>query len=522
MSRHPRIAAALTAAVTGTCLALAIPASGSAAPDDHRPDRAAPEANRAPVHGTAQDDRYIVVFDKGSTHRQVRSARSDARGNGATIHATYRTVIDGFAATLPPRALRGLRNNPHVAYLEADQPVHLADTESPATWGLDRSDQRSLPLDNSYTYAESGAGVTAYIIDTGIRNSHQEFSGRASSGYTAISDGRGTDDCNGHGTHVAGTVGGETYGVAQDVDLVAVRVLGCNGSGTTSGVIAGVDWVAEDASGPSVANMSLGGGASTSLDNAVSGAIDAGVTFAVAAGNDYGADACDGSPSRVAPALTVGSSTSTDSRSNFSNIGPCLDLFAPGSSITSAWIDSDTDTNTISGTSMATPHVAGAAALFLEANPGASPASVNAAIVDSATSGALSDVGSGSPNLLLYSNLDGSDPEPEPDPDPTCGDLPEGATGTLSGSGDVDYHPAPDGYFYTGAGTHLGCLSGPSSADFDLYLEKWNGWGWSVVAQSISSDSEEEISYSGTSGYYSWRVESWSGSGSYDFGFARP
>ncbi|UUZ58480.1 S8 family peptidase [Nocardioides sp. B-3] len=281
--------------------------------------------------GTASDGRYIVVLDKDAGAANLTAAKSDARADGARVTHTYTSVLDGFAAKLSPRALRGLRNNPNVAYIEADAPVQLTDTQSPATRGLDRIDQRDLPLNNSYTYAQSGAGVTAYIIDTGIRTTHSEFSGRAVAGYSAIADGRGTDDCNGHGTHVAGTVGGETYGVAQDVRPVAVRVLDCNGSGSNSGVIAGVDWVTQNhsAGSPAVANMSLGGGVSSALDTAVSNSIADGVSYALAAGNDSGANACNGSPGRVAAGLTIGSTTNTDARSSFSNIGSCLDLFAP-------------------------------------------------------------------------------------------------------------------------------------------------------------------------------------------------
>jgi subtilisin family serine protease len=472
------------------------------------------------VIGSSSQDRYIVVFDKGVSTATVKDARAQARADGAQVSHTYRAALDGFAAKLPDRALRGLRNHPRVAFIEADRQVTATDTQSPATWGIDRVDQRSLPLSNSYNFDESGAGVTAYIIDTGIRRTHAEFSGRAVSGYSAISDGRGTDDCNGHGTHVAGTVGGETYGVAQDARLVAVRVLDCQGSGSNSGVIAGVDWVTSNhtAGSPAVANMSLGGGASSALDTAVNNSINDGVTYALAAGNDSGANACNGSPGRVAAGLTVGSSTSTDARSSFSNIGSCLDLFAPGSSITSAWITSDSSTNTISGTSMATPHVAGAAALHLQADPGASPSAVGNAIVSSATTGVLTNIGSGSPNRLLFTGEGGGTTPP-----PSGCSLPESASGSLSGAGDLDYQPAPDGYYYSSAsGTHAGCLEGPSGTDFDLYLEKWNGSSWVVVAQSLSADSTEEISYSGTTGYYSWRVESYSGSGSYTLGFDRP
>ena len=276
-----------------------------------------------------------------------------------------------------------------------------------ATWGLDRIDQRDLPLNGTYSYTTLAAGVHVYVIDTGIRSTHAEFGGRVSStGYTAISDGNGTNDCNGHGTHVAGTIGGATYGVAKGVTLHAVRVLNCSGSGSTSGVIAGVNWVTANHTAPAVANMSLGGGASTALDDAVRNSVASGVTYAVAAGNSN-ANACNSSPSRVSQALTVGSSTNTDARSSFSNFGTCVDVFAPGSNITSAWYTSNTATNTISGTSMASPHVAGAAALYLATDPSAPPSTVHAAVVDNASVNKLSSIGSGSPNRLLHSIFGG-------------------------------------------------------------------------------------------------------------------
>ena len=276
-------------------------------------------------------------------------------------------------------------------------------TETGATWGIDRIDQRNLPLSGTYTYTHTGAGVTAYIIDTGINTTHNEFGGRASVGYDAIGDGRNGIDCNGHGTHVSGTVGGATYGVAKGVTLKAVRVLDCTGSGTNSGVIAGVDWVTSHHSGPSVANMSLGGGASTALDNAVSNSIASGVTYGIAAGNSN-RNACNYSPARTATAITVGATTSTDARASYSNYGSCLDIFAPGSSITSSWIGSNTATNTISGTSMATPHVVGVAAQYLQSNPTASAATVRNALVANGTTGKVTSAGRNSPNVLLFTN----------------------------------------------------------------------------------------------------------------------
>ncbi len=517
--RHPARSHLVTTLALLLVLVLALPAGAQGPPDP--PDQR-PGGGEAPVVGQdapgAIRDRYIVVFDKSARGADVRNARAEAQRRGGQVHHTYSTALRGFAATLPDNALRNLQRNPNVAFIEADAVVELTETQSPATWGLDRIDQRSRPLDNSYTYTATGAGVRSYIIDTGIRRTHSEFGGRAVHGYTAINDGRGSTDCNGHGTHVAGTVGGSTYGAAKATTLVAVRVLNCQGSGTNSGVIAGVDWVTSNHVKPAVANMSLGGGASTALDNAVANSVAAGVTYAVAAGNDN-RDACNYSPARVGSALTVGATTSSDARSSFSNYGSCLDIFAPGSSITAAWHTSDTATNTISGTSMASPHVAGVAALYLESNATASPAAVGSAITGSATSGVLSGVGSGSPNLLLYS-LGGGAPGPDPDPDPACS-YAEAYAGSLSGSGDYDYQPNGT-YYYSGSGTHRGCLIGPSGTDFDLYLWKWNGSSWQTVARSISSSSTEDVVYQGTAGYYVWRIESYSGSGSYTFTMSRP
>jgi len=360
----------------------------------------------APIQGadsaTAIPGRYIVVFKPGTPAAQVNAAAEHARGGGGQVDFVYESALSGFAGSFPEQALFGLSHNPNIEFIEADQVVTIDTTQSPATWGLDRIDQTNLPLNNSYTYNFTGAGVTAYIIDTGIRIAHNEFGGRASSGRDFVDNDSNADDCHGHGTHVAGTVGGSTYGVAKGVSLVAVRVLNCSGSGTNSGVIAGIDWVtSQHTTGKAVANMSLGGGVSTALDNAVRNSIADGVVYAIAAGNSN-RDACRFSPARTAEAITVGATTSTDARASYSNKGACLDLFAPGSSITSAWITSNSSTNTISGTSMATPHVAGVAALYLEGHS-ATPQQVRDAIVGAATPNVVGNPGKDSPNLLLYS-----------------------------------------------------------------------------------------------------------------------
>ncbi|MGC5305997.1 S8 family peptidase [Micromonospora zamorensis] len=371
-------------------------------------------AVRAAGGATAVPDSYIVVLKDSAVARDRvgDTAKRLSGRHGGTVARTYGAALRGFEVKVSASAAARIAADPAVAYVEQNHTVSISGTQAnPPSWGLDRIDQRNLPLDSSYTYPNTASNVHAYIIDTGIRFSHNDFGGRATSGYDAV-DGGSADDCNGHGTHVAGTVGGSAYGVAKAVQLVGVRVLNCSGSGTNAGVIAGVDWVTANAIKPAVANMSLGGGANTSLDNAVRNSIASGVTYGLAAGNDSGANACNTSPARTTEAITVGSTTSTDARSSFSNIGTCLDIFAPGSSITSAWYNSNTATNTISGTSMATPHVVGAAALVASANPSWTPAQVRNQLVANATPNVVSNPGSGSPNLLLYVGTGTTPPPP--------------------------------------------------------------------------------------------------------------
>ena len=352
-------------------------------------------------------DRYIIVFDRG-VQDAPGLARALTTAHGGTLHFTYKNAIKGFAARLPAPAAAAIARHPSVTLVEPDQEMFaIGTTQANATWGLDRVDQRDLPLSTTYTYNATGSGVTVYIIDTGIRTTHQEFGGRATIGFDAL--GGNGQDCHGHGTHVAGTVGGSTYGVAKNVTLIAVRVLDCNGSGTTAGVIAGVDWVTghHSAGTPAAANMSLGGGASTSLDNAVTNSIADGVSYAVAAGNgDFigrPQNACNYSPARVGAAMTIGATDKADQEASWSNYGSCVDMLAPGVGITSAYAGSDTQTSTISGTSMATPYVAGAMALYLQANPGATPGAVEIALETNATPGKIGGMTStATPNLLLY------------------------------------------------------------------------------------------------------------------------
>ena len=354
-------------------------------------------------------NQYIVVFEEDGTiargdHAAVLGRMNAVlRGRGAVPEHVYADAIRGFSAFMSEDDALAIAADPAVAFVEEDSIMEAIVTQTNATWGIDRVDQRNRPLSGTYTYTSTGSGVTAYVIDTGIRRTHTQFGNRAVHGFTAINDGRGSLDCNGHGTHVAGTIGGSTYGVAKGVRLVAVRVLSCSGSGSTSGVIAGVNYVSGNhaPTTPAVANMSLGGGASSALDAAVNNSIADGVTYAIAAGNSN-ANASNYSPARVAAAITVGSSTSSDARSSFSNFGSVVDIFAPGSSITSAWSTSNTSTRTISGTSMATPHVAGAAARYLQGNPGASPGTVLNALVADATVNVLSGIPTGTANRLLF------------------------------------------------------------------------------------------------------------------------
>lgn len=349
-------------------------------------------------------NQYIVILNKdvGSSNE---FAQGIAKQHGGKVLQTYDAVLKGFAIYLPDVAgtafVEAMKKNPKVVSVENDTIMKVdATTQSNSDWGLDRIDQKNLPLDSAYSYLQTGSGTTAYIVDTGILSTHQQFSGRVLSGYTAISDGNGTSDCHGHGTHVAGTVGGSTYGVAKNVSLVPIRILGCDGSGASSNVIAGLDWILKNGKKPAVVNMSLGGDANTSLDSAVENLFNNGYVMVVAAGNSN-TDACSSSPARVSKAITVAATDSTDTRASYSNYGSCVDIFAPGSQINSSWIGSNTATKVLNGTSMATPHVVGVVAEMLQSTPTATPQTISNNLLNQASNNVVKNP-SGSPNRLLY------------------------------------------------------------------------------------------------------------------------
>jgi serine protease len=618
-----------TLSFTLTGAALLAASSLTFAKFSDRPTEAEFREAERPVYGeyivVLKDSAASLGYERSGAPSTASVANTMARSYGLDVSYTYSHVLRGFVARADEKALVELLMDSRVAYVEENGVVSISQTtQNNATWGLDRVDQRDRPLNGTYVYDTNASNVYTYIIDTGVRPTHNDFGGRVISGYTAISDGRGSSDCNGHGTHVAGTVAGATWGVAKSAVIVPIRVLGCNGSGTNAGVIAGMDWVTANHVKPAVANMSLGGGASTTTDSAVTRMRNAGVTVVVAAGNEN-QNACNVSPARSSSAITVGSTTSSDARSSFSNWGSCVDIMAPGSSITAPWYTSNTATNTISGTSMAAPHVAGIAALYLADNPSATPAQVENAVIGNASVNKLSGL-NGAPNLLAYSRFGGGGGNPPPPPGPTelqngvavtglsgatgsetffTIDVPAGATNLVvqisGGSGDADLYTRfgtapttssyacrpwlngnnetcteaspsagthhvmvrgyssysgvtivasfvepssapctncdqytgslsgtgstqaqPNGTWYqTGSGTHRGWLVGPTNADFDLELYRWTGQ-WTLVASSTSANSEEFIEYNGASGYYYWRVRSYSGSGSYDFYLQRP
>ena len=370
---------------------------------------------------------YIVLLQPG-VDDVAEAAATLTRIHGGDVGHLYRHAVKGFSLQIDRAGAWAISREPLVSVVEEDPVVRAVATQTNPPYGLDRTDQRDLPLSGSYNYSATGAGTTAYIIDTGIRISHVDLGGRASHGYDFVDGDADSSDCNGHGTHVAGTVGGNSYGIAKGTSLVGVRVLGCDGSGSGADIIAGIDWVTgqHSAGENDVANMSLGTliGTSSTIDSAVAASIADGTTYAIAAGNGNAIgmadNACNTSPSRVPEAVTVSATDRNDRKASFANYGNCVDLFAPGVDVTSAWYTGDSATNTISGTSMAAPHVAGVAAQYLEVNPGSSPAAVAAALNSNATAGKVTNAGSGSPNRLLYNGfLSAGSPSPSPSPTPT-------------------------------------------------------------------------------------------------------
>ena len=442
-----------------------------AACSDQSVDPAAPAPRPATLSlgggSNAIAGQYIVRFSDAEQDVDGK-AQHIAAAHAGKVTRLYHSAIKGMAIQLPDVAAAGLSTEPGVISVEQDQVMSINTTQSGATWGIDRIDQRTLPLSGTYVYNADGTGVTVYIIDTGINFTHTEYNGRAFTGIDEVTSGGTATDCNGHGSHVSGTVGGTTYGVAKNVKLVAVRVLNCQGSGTTSGVIAGIDWVTAQKNGnpsvPSAANMSLGGGFSSTLNQAVTNSVAAGVVYAIAAGND-GLDACNYSPASAPTAITVGATDINDGFASFSNRGSCVDINAPGVNITSAWINSNTATNTISGTSMATPHVAGTIALYLQVNPTATAAQVDAALKSNAST---TSVPAGTTNAFLYSGFISAAPSTSPPVanfTSSCG----GLSCNFDGSSSTALASASYSWTYGDGGTGSGVTSSHAYAAAGTY-----------------------------------------------------
>ncbi|RPK91993.1 MULTISPECIES: S8 family peptidase [Streptomyces] len=510
-----------TATVIATAAAVALAAAGTL------PATAAERAPEGVILNAgapgAVGDSYIVTLKDSAARSDSAQGKALAKKYGASIERTYRSALNGYAVEATAAEAKKFAADPAVASVSQNRTFTASATQNnPPSWGLDRIDQRSLPLDQRYTYPDkAGEGVTAYIIDTGVRISHSDFGGRAFNGFDAVDNDNVSQDGNGHGTHVAGTVAGTAYGVAKKAKIVGVRVLNNSGSGTTAGVVAGIDWVTANAVKPAVANMSLGGGADSVLDAAVQRSIASGITYAVAAGNES-TNASTKSPARVAEAITVGSTTNTDARSSFSNYGSVVDIFAPGSSITSSWHTSDSATNTISGTSMASPHVAGAAAVYLADNPGSTPAQVSAGLVAAATPGVVGNPGSGSPNRLLHVGAGGTIPDPGKKFENTTGyPINDNATveSPVTVTGITGNAPAALSVPVNISHTYIGDLKidlvAPNGTVFNLKAYGSGGSADNVVttytvnASSVAANGTWKLRVSDNASYDTGRINSW-------------
>lgn len=451
-------------------------------------------------------NRYIVVLEDDGGEGRSSASMADELGREfpGTVHRVFSNALRGYATEMSPETAERLSNDPRVKYVEEDAVVTTETVQYGVSWGLDRVDQHQVPMDTTYNYLRSGNGVNVYVIDSGILTTHPEFEGRVVNSLDLIRDNRPLEQCNGHGTNVAGLVGSATYGVAKSVTLHSVRVVGCDGYGTLSDVLQGIDWVTRHAVTPAVANMSLGGGYSRTLNDAVENSIAGGITYVVAAGNESD-DACRHSPASAPAAITVGATTRMDERLYNTNFGSCVDVFAPGLGVETTGVQSTYPVVFVSGTSFSSPHVAGAAALYLEAHPTASPAEVQSAIVANATPDVLYNVGAGSPNLLLFSVF------------PEGGGVPCGGvtySGTLAGAGSSDFQSSSLG-FSGRNGKYSGKLRMPEGVSFTLALQKKQKTRWSTVATSSGGSMEQTVLYNGKSGTYRWTITSLSGNGTY-------